>query len=335
MKITRRELHKIIIENLKEEDTLNEFRLGRITGGSKTEMCDLSDIPDVFWRYFKALRTGRKEDLIEATREDIADLEAGRGFVIGSRSAKIEKKKKVLEDLENDESGFFENVALSVKENGTFKLLTLGMSFGATAVFGLTKTDCDAIKERIRIFMHEILAPFFGVDVENPQKNNTKGSLSNDVTTDGGLGIEKFMEDLLDNSVRLSLIDITARKAIIQRESFKKSKLESFDLWIFEMFAEEEYLEYAKDEDADVKSAKPKIKAMLKRLKEETVTYDRFSGTFSRFVTASDPRLEVRRRTFIKDKFPWENYFSSPQEAFLLIKERCKVLMSETDMTLF
>jgi len=341
MKVTKTELKQIIqhalVEDFKnDQSVIEEFKLRSFGGGSVTEMCDLSAVPEIFWRYFKAINEGSKESLVREIDADIIELEnSSPAIFVGRKERKLSALRKKREKLLNDDN-FFEDTFGKFSKSTTWKMLSGGIDFAATAFFGMTKTDCDRIIAFINIFL-EFLAPFLGVDVKTlgvATAGVIAGTAIANSTAPAAQNNEMlFANDFGKNLSENNIIGNSRRRELTERDDvskkIEKEKLINFDLHLFELYANEEYVLFSDDEGADISPAKERLTNLISQIESNVASFNRLKSTLARFVTIPQGRNHAKCVEFIKNIFPWEDYFETSNDAGKFIIKRIKILKKE------
>ena len=189
----------------------------------------------------------------EAKINQIKEAEKGAIAKIDKKIKKLEDKKasnknfKKKEDFEKkikklDDERWFERLSRELATHPIFSMLTPGMNIAASAVLGLSKQDCDRIKQAVADFLM-ILSSLFGVPVERSTIERLNSGSSGDANTATGTNLlsNKTLEKDFHNSMKKSRgINDAQRKAINLSEE-RPDDLSEFDLDLFEIIANEEY----------------------------------------------------------------------------------------------
>jgi hypothetical protein len=341
MKLSDSELRQIIRHTLLEDalensSVVKEFKLRSFGGGSNTEMCDLSSVPEIFWRYFNAINTGRKADLLKEIDADIVKLESSNPIIFtGRKERKIQALLKKREKIQNDDN-FFEDTFGKFSKSTTWQMLSGGLDFAATAFFGMTKTDCDRIIAFINLFL-EFLAPFLGVDVKTLGVATvglgaaavlSKSGSSSQKNAPDLFGLE-FSRNLADNGI----VGVSRRHDLLERDDIRKKiekeELIHLDLSLFELYANKEYVLFADDKEADISDAAEKLENLIRHISSNTPSFSRLTSTLARFIDIPPGRNHSKCVEFIESKFPWQDYFESAETAGNYLIKRIKVLKKE------
>lgn len=284
----------------------------------------------------------------EAKINQIKETEKGAIAKIDKKIKKLEDKKsrnknfKKKEDFEKkikelDDDGVFKKLSEHLATHPVYAILTPGMNIAASAVLGLSKQDCDRIKQAVADFLM-ILSSLLGVPVERSTiERLNSGSGSDKSTTTGGslLGNETLEKDFHNSMKKSRGINDAQRKAINLSED-RPDDLSEFDLDLFEIIANEEYQKYSADLKANIKSAKDKFKDFKYEIGKKDSSFDELTSKMSRIIQISDAsdsnREERVKKLLLSKNFPWKNYFEDSRDMSKFIEDKIKHILDELEI---
>jgi len=334
----RREIRRKLLKRELESSQLNEFRMGKISGGSTTEFCDLSGIPAAFWNFSEAIRENSKEKLKKAIAKEKDAAKSGNSFFSFFKSP-----EEKLKDLE--ERSLSNRIFKDLAAHPALELLGMGAGFLASSALGLTKNDCDAIKTFVIDFLAAIAA-FFGAkfDVEAARKGIDKNDNNNNIDNnkedeDNSISVPEnsFAKLFSDNLVSNDIVDSSTRRSLQDNDDVKEMNLDSFELDMFEIFANREYVKFANDVDADISTAKDKLSSLKAGIKENSDSFSSIMNIMRRNVSIKpeeDPRRATKLDQVLEALTPHlKNSFGSPSSAKDFLDDTIDDLMSKTGIT--
>ena len=280
--------------------------------------------------------------------QKIKDVQQSTIAKIDKQIKKLEDKKsrnknfKKKEDFEKkikelDDDGVFKKLSEKLATHPIFSILTPGMNIAASAVLGLSKQDCDRIKQAVADFLM-ILSSLLGVPVERSKIERLSSGSGDSKNKEKGPGLlsNRILEKDFHNSMKKSRgINDAQRKAINLSED-RPDDLSEFDLDLFEIIANEEYQKYSADLKADIKSAKDTFKDFKYEIGKNNSSFDELTSKMSRIIQISDAsdsnREERVKRLLLSKNFPWKNYFEDSRDMSKFIEGKIKHILDELEI---
>jgi hypothetical protein len=332
------EIRKAVLKTLlNDKKLIKEFKLGTVdpTGMSTGVRCNLDDIPKEFFEYFQAISSGNRARIIELIDKDIEKIEQGQStFFKNADNSTITKLKNSKSDLAGEtlkQQGHTDRLERAQKLYagkgwyGIASKLLLPLGAFGLSMMGFNKNTCDGIKLVVVKAMKEVIAPLLGAKIDI-SKISTPSTTSNTLKKDKGSTASyesKTYQDFhVDYTLMLHNKSITDRqlsKELQLNFNNKKYNLELFDLAMFELYANDSYVNLCKNKAIDseeVKTAKHKIKFIKEVLADKGDSTKAIKAILGRYVDLDQSQgTRINRYIDMLDSFPFEDYFTNDDEA--------------------